>query len=101
VRVYASMIEVNGPGVLVPLLVPVALTAIGLLNALTWDGRNTRSKLFMWASAVLLIGFCALAAFSIGMFYLSAAVASLVTAFMMSAWVGPKPAKDERPRANG
>jgi hypothetical protein len=72
-----SIIEGAGSGVLVPMLVPVALTAIGLLNALTRDRRNTISKFLMWASAVLLIVFCGLAMFSIGMFYLPAAVALL------------------------
>ena len=95
VPVSASIIEGNGLGVLVPLLVPVALTAVGLLNALTGDRRNTRSKLLLWASAAPLIVFCGLAMFSIGMFYLPAAVALIVSAVIMSGRTRPKLAKDE------
>jgi hypothetical protein len=90
VPVSASIIEGNGLGVLVPLLVPVALTAVGLLNALTGDRRNTRSKLLLWASAAPLIVFCGLAMFSIGMFYLPAAVALIVSAVIMSVGATPK-----------
>ena len=95
VSVSASMIEINGPGVLIPLLVPVALTAIGLLNVLTWDGRNSRSSILLWVSVVLLIVFCVLAMFSIGMFYLPAALTLLVSAVIMSGRTRPKLAKDE------
>jgi hypothetical protein len=97
VRVSASIIEGNGLGVLVPMLVPVALTAIGLLNALTRDRRNTISKFLMWASAVLLIVFCGMAMFTIGMFYLPAAVALLVAAVIMSVGATPNLTKDEIP----
>lgn len=95
-RVSASIIEGNGLGVLVPMLVPVALTAIGLLNALTRERRNTISKFLMGASAVLLMAFCGLAMFTIGMFYLPAAVALAASAVIMSVRATPELTKDER-----
>ena len=84
-----SVVEVNGWGVLVPLLVPVALTALGL--GVTWsrDGRGISNKFLLWTIAVLLIGFCLIAIASIGMFYLPAALALLVSAITLSLKYGP------------
>ena len=79
----ASIIAVNGWWVLMPLLVPVALTAIGILAAITWN-HQLRNKVFLWVAAALLAIFCTLGMFSIGIFYLPAALALLVAAILMS-----------------
>ena len=83
VAVSASIIEINGWVVLIPLLIPVVLTAMGLLAAITWN-HQLRNKVFLWVATVLLIGFCGLGMFSIGIFYLPAALALLVAAITMS-----------------
>jgi hypothetical protein len=80
----ASVIEVNGWGVLVPLLAPVALTAAGLLISRFTDTSTFTSKFLMWTFTALLVVFCALGVRSIGMFYLPAALALLAAAVMMT-----------------
>jgi hypothetical protein len=84
VNTSESLIEVNGWGALIPLAVPVVLTAIGLVAALAYDGRSARYKVIIWIAAVLLIIFSWLAMFSIGMFFMPAALALVVTATIMS-----------------
>ncbi len=76
----ASLIDVNGPGVLLPLLIPVAITAIGL-SAVAFKSLNRGlRKGLLWGSAVLMLVFCGLALLSIGAFYLPAAAALIVAA---------------------
>ncbi len=79
-RVSASFIEENGLRALLLLLVPVVLTAVGVLTALITGIRRARHKQFLWISAVLLLGFCGMGMFSIGLFYLPAAVVLIVAA---------------------
>ena len=57
------------------LLAPVVLTALALLAVLLTDAGQARRKVLLWVSAVLLLGFCAGGSFSIGLFYLPAAIA--------------------------
>ena len=83
VRLSESILEVNGPWVLIPLSVPVVLTAAGLLAALIARGRRTRLAL-LWLTAVLLLGFCVLTGFSIGMFSLPAGLVLLAAAIILS-----------------
>ena len=76
----ASLIDVNGPGVLLALLIPVAITAIGL-SAVAFKSLNRRLRRgLLWGSPVLMLVFCGLALFSIGAFYLPAAAALIVAA---------------------
>jgi hypothetical protein len=84
-----SVVEVNGWRVLLPLLVPVGLSAAGLLKALSPGNGTVASKFLMWTFAVLLIGFCVAALASIGMFYLPAALAFLASAITLSLKYGP------------
>ena len=79
----ASIIDANGWWVLMPLLVPVALTAIGILAAITWN-HQLRNKVFLWAAAALLAIFCTLGIFSVGVFFVPAALALLVAAILMA-----------------
>jgi hypothetical protein len=79
-RVTSTLVEVNGLRVLPFLLAPVALTALALLAALITGVGFARRRVLLWVSSVLLLGACAVAIFSIGLFYLPAAVALIVSA---------------------
>ncbi|WP_163544723.1 hypothetical protein [Occultella kanbiaonis] len=68
----ATLVEVNGPGVLVALLVPVLLTAVPLLIP---SGRLPGVTI---ACAALLVFLMALGGASIGLFYAPAAIAAVV-----------------------
>lgn len=79
-RFSASLIDVNGPGVLWVLALPVGLSTLGLLAATRRATSLFASRLGLWATTVLLWAFCALGAFSIGVFYLPPALALLAAA---------------------
>lgn len=83
-RATASLIGVNGMRVLPLLLAPVVLTALALLVVLLTDAGQARRKVLLWVSAILLLGFCAVGIFSIGLFYMPAAVALVVSAVLGS-----------------
>ena len=87
-RTSATLVEVNGLYVLVLLLVPILLTGSALLAILFAHKRQLIRKAILWTPVVLLLGFCLLAIFSIGIFYLPAAFAVLVAA--ISDLVGQK-----------
>lgn len=65
----ATLLEQNGPSVLVALIAPVLITLMPLLVR-----RSVRRPWFL-ASAITLTFLCILAGFSIGLLYLPAAVA--------------------------
>jgi hypothetical protein len=77
-----SIIEVNGPVVLIPLFVPVALTGLALLAVWVWNASPIVKRLSLWALAAVCLVFCVLGALSIGVFYLPAALALLITAIV-------------------
>ena len=79
----ATFLEVNDWWTLIPLAVPVLLTAAGLLAVLTVRRRRTQLVL-LWLSGVFLVVFCGLGMFFIGQFYLPAALALLVSAIILS-----------------
>ncbi len=77
---HASLIDVNGRGVLLILLIPVAITAVAL-NAVAFQRLNRGLRIgLLWGSTVLMLVLCALALFSIGAFYVPAAAALIVAA---------------------
>jgi len=78
-KLQGSLIDVNGLGVLAVLLVPVALTGLALYLSLAAGPVRWRRPA-LWGVAVALLGLCVLAAFSVGAFYLPAAVTTLVAA---------------------
>lgn len=84
-----SIIAANEWWVVIPLLVPVALTALGLVVAWSWDGHGARNKLLMWALAAMLIVFCGLSMFSLGIFYLPGALALVASSVIMLLKRGP------------
>ena len=80
-RGYTStLVDVNGWRVLPLLLAPVGLTAAGIVGAsrvraVPTTGRPAIGRVILWVSAVLLLGFCAVGVWTIGLFYLPAALA--------------------------
>ena len=76
-RYTSFLIEQNGLWVLWLLLVPVLLT--GIVLRAVWQ-NNARNAL-LWGVALVLLGLCLLAGYSIGVFYLPAALALVFTAF--------------------
>lgn len=87
IRGSASLIEVNGAMALVPLSAPVALAALALVCAQAQRLNPVVRRLVLWTVAILLSGFSVAAGFSIGAFYVPAAVLSL-TAAVASARAG-------------
>jgi hypothetical protein len=73
-----TLVGENGLWVVWLLLVPVGLAALG------WLGAISDRRVVIWVVGSLALGFCLLSAFSIGVFYLPAAVALLVTAAISS-----------------
>ncbi|HEX9124626.1 MAG TPA: hypothetical protein VF984_14920 [Actinomycetota bacterium] len=73
-RACATLIGVNGVWVVWLLLIPIAFTGLGLAAALV--GRRR----LLWLIGGLAVGFCVLAVFSIGIFYLPSAIALLLAA---------------------
>ena len=79
-----TSVEVNGRGILL-LLVPVVLTGIALAAALLTHRRQSNRgqsirTMLLWSSAIMLLALCFLAIFSVGVFYLPAALALFVAA---------------------
>ena len=83
-RFTATLIQVNGSWVILLLAAPVVLTALTLVSVLLTDAGQARRRVFLWASAILLSGFGVLGSFSIGLFYLPAALALIVSAVLGS-----------------
>jgi len=78
-RVTATLIGVNGWSVLPIVLAPVAISGAGLLGViLVGPGRALR-RAPLGISTLLLLGFCIAGSFSIGLFYLPAALAMAVS----------------------
>ena len=88
-KTTATLIEVNGWRVLPILLVPAALTGLALVTVLKTNAGQTRRRVLVWAASVLLLGFCILGSFSIGIFYLPSALALVVSSILVSrSWPG-------------
>ena len=79
-QVTATLIEVNGWSVLPFVLAPVAISGAGLLGVILVGPGMILRRAPLGASALLLLGFCIAGSFSIGMFYLPAALAMAVSA---------------------
>ena len=76
-KTSASLIEENGAGVLAWLFFPAFLSVTGFLGSFRQAGA---SRLAMWVTAALLLLFTFTTGFSIGMFYVPAALALTVAA---------------------
>ena len=64
-RVHASLVQVNGPGVLWLLLVPVALAGAGFRASFA---RGATTRVVRWVAAIGLLGFSVAGMLSIGLF---------------------------------
>ncbi len=89
VRVSASLIQVNGLWVLGLLTIPLVLTGLGLISAaMRHPGRAAGSRypwrLVGWVAALLFLGFCTVAIFSVGLFYLPVALLTLASVALRS-----------------
>jgi hypothetical protein len=73
-RVCASLIAVNGWWVLGLLSVPVGLTVFGFLAALGGI------RWLVWGLSAVLLGFCVIGVFSVGVYYVPSLVALVVAA---------------------
>ena len=69
-----TLITVNGLWVLVPLCIPIVLAALGLIAV------ARRRRALVWVLGGVLLGFVVLSGFTIGLFYLPAAIALLLSA---------------------
>jgi len=78
-----TLIEVNGLWAALLLVIPVALTAVTLVASLPNPPRPRIMLTLRWASFALLLAFCAVSILSIGIFYLPAAIATLVSAIVV------------------
>ena len=78
----ATLIEVNGLWSALLLVIPVALTAVTLIATLPTPAHPRIMLALRWASFALLLAFCAVSILSIGIFYLPAAVATLIAAIV-------------------
>ena len=76
----ATLIQVNGYGVLLPLVVPVLFAGLGLLAVLMIHRGVRGGRLVLWVVAALLAIFDLVTGFSIGAFYVPAAVLLLTSA---------------------
>ena len=83
-RFTATLIEVNGLRVLLLLLTPLVLTGLALLGVLLTHAGLARRKVLLWVSAVLLLGFCAVGIWTIGLVYAPAALALVFAAILGS-----------------
>jgi len=83
-KTTATLIEVNGWGVLPILLVPAALTGLALLTVLNTNAGQIRRRVLVWVPAVLLLGFCILGSSSIGIVYLPSALALVLSSILVA-----------------
>ena len=75
----ATLLEVNGPRVFIPLSIPPVLAALGLLAVVR--AKHYR-QLLIWIAAFLLAIFVFITGFSIGMYYVPAMILSMTCAMV-------------------
>ncbi len=79
-RHTATLVEANGFWVIWLLAVPILLSGMALLTIRFTDVGQARRKALLWLPALVLMAFCVVGIFSIGVFYLPAALALLCAA---------------------
>ena len=93
-RYSASLTEVNGYWVLLPLSAPVLVTGLALMSLLIWKGNGGRAAntLILGGLSVVLLIFSVLGLLSIGLFYLPVAIGSIMTTIIFGFRPGlPRP----------
>ena len=78
-----TLIQVNGVWAALLLVIPIALTAAGMIAALPSTLPRALTLTLLWASAALLLLFCAAGVWSVGIPYAPCALALLA-----AAWAG-------------
>ena len=84
VEISETLLKANDLSAFPLLIGPVVLTALVVAMLMTTRIKPSKRKVSLWVAAVLLLGFCVVGAFSIGMFYLPAALALVVAAVLGS-----------------
>ena len=79
-RHTATLLEANGLWVLWLLFIPILLSGLALSAIRFTDAGQAIRKVFLWLPTLVLLAFCAVGIFSIGLFYLPVALALLVAA---------------------
>ena len=88
-RSSESLISNEGLGVLWLLAIPAFLAVVGLAGALR---QSLAGRLVLWLAAFLLVGYAFVTGFTIGPFYVPAALALLVSAITHRYHAGAAPA---------
>ena len=74
----ATLISVNGLSVLLVLLIPCAISALGLTAVRVPDLGRWATRALLWTSTLLLFLFCLVGMLSIGFLYIPAFLAMLI-----------------------
>lgn len=90
-----STIATEGLAGLLALLLPILVSGLFLVAVLAQPGDRAVTMTVLWVTAILMLGFCVLAGFSIGLLYIPAAVAMLIAAALAAS----SPASSEKPSA--
>ena len=77
-----TLIEVNGLWSALLIVLPIIVTAIGLIATLPGTARPRIMLTLRWASFTFMLLFCVAGIYSIGIFYLPAAIGALVAAIV-------------------
>ena len=71
---YVTLTQVDGYVVLIPLLIPVLVTGLALLFLLTRRVQRAANALVVWSLTAILLVFCGLGYYGVGIPYLPAAI---------------------------
>lgn len=77
-----TLIEVNGLWSALLIVLPIIVTAIGLIATLPGTARPRIMLTLRWTSFTFMLLFCVAGIYSIGIFYLPAAIGALVAAIV-------------------
>lgn len=75
-----SLVTVNGLRVLLVLVVPVAITGLGLFATISSMVTYGVARILLWASGISMALICLIGALSVGVLYIPAALAAMVAA---------------------
>ena len=76
----STLIEVNGLWVALLIVLPIVVTAVALIASLPGGAHPHVMLILRWAAFALLLLFCAAAIYSIGVFYIPAAIGVFIAA---------------------
>ena len=76
--VYRTFVEWLGLGAVLAPLFPILVSGLFLAVAVSEPGGRAVTIGVLWLTAIVMLGFCVLAGFSIGLLYIPGAVAMLI-----------------------